>query len=237
MSEVSNEATPETRDRPDFLRGYAPGQVGASVELPEGAEVTVLQSANGDNRNPELVTVQVGVFPLSAVPWEGWPSSTRVEILLTWGVGSTFANAIFTPRRGSTITLSATSIKVAARRLALPGEAGQPPCQVTAFFAYGSRPAAGDIAGPVYDTVTQRVAPAGSITFPLVAWSSTAAILTTVPGGLASLTVEQLSAGGAVLATHSGAETIPLIAGASRIRITNGGGVFQDIIVSQGLSL
>lgn len=231
-----------TSERPDTLRGDAPGQVGQQAELTRPGEGKQLVNTGGDdNRNPELVTLSFFVLPGGNRRGDGWPSSARVTYEITWGVGGASSSLKVSGRRGSQLSFSATFVKVEVMREEVrPGqtEANPDPIIAGVFLSYGTRPAATDACGPVWETAF-NLAPLDIQEVLLVAYSADFQLLSTLPGEIPGLTVEQVDTAGNVLAAHqplTQGQRMTVVAGARALRIT--GAVNPQVVtVIEGLSV
>lgn len=247
---IEVEPAPEERERPSMLRGAAPGQLGRIVLLDPTILVPtpwqrVLQ-ATGDDRNPELVTLTAAVIPqLDAA--EPYTASQAARCRVMWGVGAAQAVAVFTPRRGSSITLTASSIQLDAMVVA-PGY-GTPefpallePVQVAGLLSFGSRPGSSNVQGPVLEEFSTLPAITPNDQKQIPAFGSSLTI--TSSAGMAALVgvvVNQLAKDNQVLASHtiaSRADTlnIDLVSRAYFVQLT-GLANDQRLVYTFGLSL
>lgn len=128
----------ETAVRPSFINGDAAGTVGQTHRLRGFNRSISILSAKGDDRNPELVTVQIRAQTL-----DGGPCPYEVTASIGWGVGGARHDARVSVGVGTQITLAATALDISAKLFpAFPGQAD--PDQdvlISAVFASGSRPA------------------------------------------------------------------------------------------------
>jgi hypothetical protein len=128
----------ESAVRPSFINGDAAGTVGQTHKLRGFNRSISILSAKGDDRNPELVTIQIRAQTL-----DGGPCPYEVTASIGWGVGGARHDAKVSVGVGTQITLAATSLDISARLF--PAFPGQPdPDQdvlISAVFASGSRPA------------------------------------------------------------------------------------------------
>lgn len=222
-----------SQGRPEILRGDVPGTVGQVHTLRGFRAVVAALKVNGDDRNPELITLQA-----LASKSDDTPPDYAVTLKLSYGTGSAQHNALVSVGHGTEVTLAATGITASILLEPLFPSQTDPDTEVNVSvgFASGSR----NSQSPCYVRCFE-VAAGARVTVPIAPFASSFAIF-----GDANLTGDRADQEGPLTAVFSSvtiASSVEagngyqVLRSARNVVYQNNGIVAKRIFVVFGLSL